>query len=238
MDVAVSPIAMRLFGAPSTERAWYAMGAPLPMTTDRADSKAEGEAPGATSARRYPELDALMDRYARGEDAAFPQLYAALGPRIRMFLMRLCGKPRLADDLLQETFLRVHRARGSFAAGASVVPWSYAIARNAFVDHGRRGKNARTESLDEAAPGAEPEAPEGASPERQLHAQETLAVVRRVLGELPDAHREAFVLTRFEGLSNAEAAQILDTTEGNVRVRAFRAAEAFRKALRGATEEP
>lgn len=238
MDVALSSIAMRPFGAPSSEGAWYAMGAPFPMTTDRADSQARAEAPSATSTRRYPELDALMDRYARGEDAAFRELYAALGPRIRMFLMRLCGKPRLADDLLQETFLRVHRARGSFAPGASVVPWSYAIARNAFVDHGRRGRNARTESLDEATPGAEPEAPAGASPERQLHARETLALVRQVLAELPEAHREAFVLTRFEGLSNAEAAQILDTTEGNVRVRAFRAAEAFRKALRGATEEP
>ncbi len=238
MDVALSPIAMRLFGAPSSEGAWYAMGAPFPMTTDRADSQSRGEAPSATSARRYPELDALMDRYARGEDAAFRDLYAALAPRIRMFLMRLCGKQRLADDLLQETFLRIHRARGSFAAGASVVPWSYAIARNAFVDHGRRGRNARTESLDEAPPGAEPEAPAGASPERQLHAQETLALVRQVLAELPEAHREAFVLTRFEGMSNAEAAQILDTSEGNVRVRAFRAAEAFRKALRGATEEP
>ncbi len=237
MDTTLATPAPPLFGFPGLHLAWYGtVGAP-PMTTDRADSKAEPEARTATSARRYPELDALMDRYARGEDSAFPELYGTLAPRIRMFLMRLCGKPRLADDLLQETFLRVHRARGSFAAGASVVPWSYAIARNAFVDHGRRGRNERTESLDEAAPGAEPEAPEGASPERQLHAQETLKVVRRVLAELPEAHREAFVLTRFEGLSNAEAAQILDTSEGNVRVRAFRAAEAFRKALRGGTEE-
>src|SRR5437773_1890250 len=82
-------------------------------------------------------LDQAMDRYAQGEDAAFSILYAGLQAKLRAFLTRLTGDPPVADDLLQETFMRIHRARGGFEARAAVVPWAYAIARNAWLDHVR-----------------------------------------------------------------------------------------------------
>jgi RNA polymerase sigma-70 factor (ECF subfamily) len=172
------------------------------------------------------EIGALMARYARGEDAAFSDLYRALAPRLRMFLLRLCGRSQLADDMLQETFLRIHRARGSFSDDSSPLPWVYAIARNVCVDHARKGVNrVSSDGVRDSQPSLE------AEPDRVAAAREELAQVRTTLAKLPPHHREAFVLLRFEEMSVAEAARVLGTSESNVKVRAFRAYEAFREAL-------
>jgi RNA polymerase sigma-70 factor (ECF subfamily) len=175
-----------------------------------------------------------MDRYASGDTVAFRELHQQLAPRLRMFLLRLSGRARLADDLLQETFLRIHRARGTFSKGAAVVPWSYAIARNVFIDYARtrKGKGRSSASLDDLPDDNQPIAPRAAAPDAEVVAKEMLDIVRATLEKLPDTHREAFILIRFEGLSVAEAALVLDTSEANVKVRAFRAYEAFRQALK------
>jgi len=178
-------------------------------------------------------LTSVMDRYARGEDPAFDDLYRLGAPRVRGFLLRLCGDLALADDLMQETFIRVHRGRGSFAMGAAALPWLLAIARNALRDHARRAQvrpGTRPVARGEHEP-AQREAPPDARGDEVLAGQEMLEVVRNVLHDLPALQREAFVLLRFEGMSVSEAAQVLGTTEGAVKVRAFRASEALRAAL-------
>jgi RNA polymerase sigma-70 factor (ECF subfamily) len=177
-------------------------------------------------------LDELMDRFARGDDAAFSDLYRQGAPRVRGFLTRLSGDPALADDLTQDTFLRVHRARGNFAAGAAALPWMFAIGRNAFLDHARRAEVRRTEHRDSPGrPQAEGTAPASSRGDEALVAREMLDIVQATLDGLPALQREAFVLLRFESLSVSEAALILATTEGAVKVRAFRAYEALRAAL-------
>jgi RNA polymerase sigma-70 factor, ECF subfamily len=178
-------------------------------------------------------LSSVMDRYARGEDPAFDDLYRLGAPRVRGFLLRLCGDLALADDLMQETFIRVHRARGSFAMGAAALPWMLAIARNALRDHARRVQvRPGTRPVDRSAhEPAQREAPPDARGDEVLAGQEMLEVVRNVLHDLPSQQREAFVLLRFEGMSVREAAQVLGSTEGAVKVRAFRASEALRTAL-------
>ena len=100
----------------------------------------------ASSASPTAALDAAMGRYAEGEDSAFTLVHAGLAPRLRLFLMRLAKSRPLADDLLQETFLRIHRARASFAVGARALPWGYAIARSVYIDH-VRARAVRKESL-------------------------------------------------------------------------------------------
>jgi RNA polymerase sigma-70 factor (ECF subfamily) len=182
-------------------------------------------------------LDEAMERYARGEDPAFDELYRRAAPRLRGFLVRLCGDATLADDLTQEALLRAHRARGSFEAGAAALPWLLAIARNAFLDSTRRartrasvgGRAARR--ADDAAEPPEGEAPPSGRGDEALAAREMLAVVRTTLAAMPSLQREAFILLRFEGLTVSEAAQVLGTTEGAVKLRAFRAYEALRAAL-------
>jgi RNA polymerase sigma-70 factor (ECF subfamily) len=182
-------------------------------------------------------LDEIMDRYARGDDAVFDEIYRRGAPRVRGFLVRLCGDPALADDLTQEAFLRVHRARGGFVTGAPALPWMLAIARNAFLDQARRAQVRRKTSMmvDPEQGGAQPEAPPGTRGDEVLAAREMLDVVRATLEAMPVPHREAFVLIRFEGLSVGEAAQVLGATEGAVKIRAFRAYEALRAVLDRAT---
>src|SRR5438128_536678 len=86
---------------------------------------------------REVSLDEAMDRYAQGDDGAFAVIYTGLEVKLRTFLLRLAGAVPTAEDLLQETFMRIHRARGGFERGARVIPWAYAIARNAWLDHAR-----------------------------------------------------------------------------------------------------
>src|SRR4030095_5319832 len=87
--------------------------------------------------------NAAMERYARGEDQAFSELYDSLAPRLPRYLLRSSGDPGRADDLLQQTMLQIHRARGRFIVGAEVLPWAFAIARRLLIDSIRRRKNER-----------------------------------------------------------------------------------------------
>lgn len=182
------------------------------------------------------ELSRAMDRYAEGDASAFAPLHRGLAPRLRAFLARLVGDAATADDLLQETFFRMHRARGSFQVGAPVVPWAYAIARNVSLDHARASRTRRTERLP-SDPGLEPVDQGAASGESAAIANQAASVVQRVLAGLPPAQREAFILIRYEGFRVQDAAELLGTTPTAVKLRAFRAYEALRAALGESTAE-
>jgi RNA polymerase sigma-70 factor (ECF subfamily) len=196
-------------------------------------SMGQSAAPGpadVSTAADTSALDRAMSRYADGEDTAFGEVFTALAPRLQAFLRRLSGSEELAADLVQETFLRMHRARGSFAKNGAVLPWAYAIARNCYVSHARsfKAKVARS-SVDVT----EHELPTGLdqSAEEAASAKQRAQIVERTLAAMSAANREAFILIRFEGQSVADAAQILGATEGAVKLRAFRAYEQLREAL-------
>src|SRR5271154_204328 len=127
-------------------------------------------------------LDRLMERCATGDDRAFDELYRLAAQRVRGFLIRLSGDSALADDLTQETFVRIHRARGSFAAGAAALPWMFAIARNAFLDHARRESVRRSSSARLAQPR---EAAKDTQGDEVFSAREMLGIVRETLDRLP-----------------------------------------------------
>lgn len=185
-------------------------------------------------------LDALMDRYADGDDTAFAELFGSLAPRIRAFLRRLSGSKELADDLTQETFLRIHQARGSFARGGSAIAWAYAIARNCYISHVRSAKSKLDRaSVDAGRPEFELLAGLEASAEETSIAMQSARAVERALADMTLARREAFVLVRYEGMSVATAARILGVTESALKLRAFHAYETIRKALKDLEgEEP
>jgi RNA polymerase sigma-70 factor (ECF subfamily) len=176
------------------------------------------------------ELDIAMDRYASGDATAFAAIHRALQPRLVAFLARMSSSPTLADDLAQETFLRMHRARATFAPGAAVLPWAYAIARNVLLDHARAAKHRKTERLP-SDPGCEPPDGAGVDGESAAIASEAMRAVERVLARIPASQREAFVLLRYEGLSVEDAAAVLGATKSAVKLRAFRAYEALRAEL-------
>ncbi|HEX2873901.1 MAG TPA: sigma factor, partial [Polyangiaceae bacterium] len=101
-----------------------------------------------------------MERYVDGEADAFDQLYRKLSPTLMGYLLRLTRNRARAEDLLQITFTKVHRARASYLKGAPVLPWAVAIARRSFLDE-RRAAAVRNEDLsaDGSLPEPRPEAP-------------------------------------------------------------------------------
>jgi len=188
---------------------------------DRAQS-----GPGASS-RSLPACDAAMTRYAAGDEAAFAIVYDELSPRLYGYLVRQTRDPARAEDVLQQTFLQMHRARGSFVVGAEVLPWAFAIARRLMIDSFRRGQREVLEAdqTRDERPALDPPA------DALVEAQELATRLQRELARLPETQRAAFELVKQEGLSLAEAAQVLGTTVAAVKLRAHRAYEALRAVL-------
>lgn len=168
-----------------------------------------------------------MERYAAGDDAAFALVYDTLAPRLYGYLLRQTRDGARAEDLLQQTMLHIHRARASFIPGAEVTPWAFAIARRLLVDSLRRGKREILADDGEVDPGVD----KGPAADDLVQARELAKRVEKVLAKLPQSQRAAFELIKNEGLSVAEAAQVLGTTVAAVKLRAHRAYEALRGAL-------
>jgi RNA polymerase sigma-70 factor, ECF subfamily len=171
--------------------------------------------------------DIAMDRYAAGDDGAFGDLYDAIGPRVYGYLLRKTRDAGVAEDVLQQTMLRIHEHRGSFEEGAHVLPWAIAIASRLAVDaHRRRRKEALAPTDAEAdATSPDPDA------EAYAVAGETAKKIRAALDALPENQRVAFELIKQEGLPVAQAAAVLGISVSAVKLRAFRAYEALRKVL-------
>src|SRR6476646_11279917 len=80
-----------------------------------------------------------MNRYADGDASAFPILYDAIAARIEGLVRRRTRDPSRIDDIVQQTFERIHRARGTFIPGSDVLSWAFKIARNLCLDLGAQG---------------------------------------------------------------------------------------------------
>lgn len=176
-----------------------------------------------------------MERYANGDDAAFAEVYDALAPRLLAFLRKSIHDETAAEDILQQTLLQMHRARGSFIAGAAVTPWAYAIARRLIIDRSRRRRVERR--LFSETPSDELLY----EPKAELPAADDLVHVRRLqrrierqLEALPEIQRTAYRLLQQEGMSLKAAAETLGTSVSAVKLRAHRAYQALRAALREA----
>ncbi len=178
----------------------------------------------------------LMQRYQDGDASAFRELYGLLAPRLLGYLMKMARSRALSEDLLQQTFLKVHRARGAYVRGADPLPWIYSIAHRTFIDEARRKKRAivnvgADDEIPEVAAGIDGQT--AASRDESRVDPELAKAALDALAQLPESQREAVVLTKLDGKSVAEAAEIAGTTVGAMKVRAHRGYEALRKLLGG-----
>jgi RNA polymerase sigma-70 factor (ECF subfamily) len=175
----------------------------------------------------------LMGHYCDGEAAAFHALYALLAPRLLSYLVGLVGDRASGEDLLQHTFIKIHEARAVYVRGADPVPWAYTIAHRTALDELRRRRRARTRVTADGELPEEPRAEltgvaEGAAaPSRDTLYRRALAA----LDQLPENQRQALLLTKVHGRTHAEAAAILGSTPGAVKLRAHRAYVALRRLL-------
>jgi RNA polymerase sigma-70 factor (ECF subfamily) len=167
----------------------------------------------------------LMVAYQRGELAAFEGLFDALAVSVRNYLAALARSVDRADDLLQETFLQVHRSRHTYAPPRPVKPWIFGIARNVFLmDRRSRGRKAKHETL---AREDLPELPVTALAEDLPVTGELLAALQ----ELPDDRREAVVLHHIHGFTFKEIGGMLGITGRAAKLRSFRGIQGLRDAL-------
>jgi len=178
-----------------------------------------------------------MDRYADGDTSAFPILYDAIAPRIEGFVKRRTRDASRIDDIVQQTFERIHRARGTFIRGSDVLSWAFKIARNLCLDLGAQGWRERLaggQHGDDEDAHADPIAgavAEVVDAERIATARETLGRLVRAFRALPEPQQLALELVRVEGFSMAVAAENLGVTLPSLKMSVFRGAAALRDAV-------
>lgn len=172
-----------------------------------------------------------MTQYVEGDADAFTALYGYAAPRLLSYLLRMCGARDVAEDLLQECLIKVHKARSGYTIGANPMPWFYAIAHRTFLDHARKQKRTRVRAA--GAPQALPEVAAHITGARNEDYEEPRADmssrIESALATLPASQRQAVVLTKIEGLSLADAAAIAGTTVGAMKLRVHRAYGNLRK---------
>jgi len=181
----------------------------------------------------------LMLAAQAGDTAAFQHLYEKYGRQIVRFARQFCGSQARAEELAQDIFLQVYKARASYEARARFSTWLFRVATNACLSEMRRPEHrTRTASLDAVEEDEEgerrlelpdPEAPEG---EAAALASEKRARLRRLLAQLPPQQRVALLLARAEGFSYDEVAENLGVSVPAVKSLIHRGTVALRDGMR------
>ena len=165
-------------------------------------------------------LETLMAQYQEGDFAAASALIHSISPRLYRFFAAHSSSRAHADDLLQETWLRIHRVRHTWRRGEPALPWFYAIARHVRVDHYRKSARA-------------------AAGERELEAMSLQAATPAhgndafdaLLAPLSEGEREVIEMLKGSGMSLEEVARATSSTVGAVKQKAHRAYRKLRKKM-------
>ena len=168
-----------------------------------------------------------MTGYLDGQLPAFDRLYAALSPRLRSYLLGQCRDAAVADDLVQETFLQLHRSRRTYEPGRPVTPWVFAIARHVYLMH-RRSTGRRLRFHETFA--AETRTGDVVHDDVRMLADQD--VVRRALETVPADQRRALEMHHIEGWSFAEIAERLGIRVNAAKTRAFRGMRKLKRQIK------
>ena len=159
---------------------------------------------------------------------SFDELAKQLSAPLQRYLQRFVGDPYTAEDLLQETLLRISNGLPGFEGRSSPKTWAYSIATRTAIDHLRRIKNslrAVEVDVEGSLPGADEDV------EERLIIDEMNACIREEIDSLPGDYRAAIVLHDLEGLTAAETAEIVGCSLATAKIRIHRARLRLQKAL-------
>jgi RNA polymerase sigma-70 factor (ECF subfamily) len=180
--------------------------------------------------------EALMLAYGAGRAAAFDTLYARHKGPVYRYLLRHCGNAAAADELFQDVWSNVIRARAGYVPSAKFTTWLYTLAHHRLVDHWRAHGQVGFVSIDDdggdakalvdALPGRR-----GDEPETRARSHEIGRRINEALATLPAVQRDAFLLQQEAGLSLAEIAQLTGAVEETVKSRLRYAMTRLRAAL-------
>jgi RNA polymerase sigma-70 factor (ECF subfamily) len=166
------------------------------------------ETPPLTPAPARSEDRRLASGCAAGDSQVFEEVYRLHGPRMKSIAFGYLGNVPDAEDAVQETFLKIHRAAGEYSGEASFGTWAIRILVNTCIDLLRKRKRRGEETpIDDEIPRLDRSSRAG-DPTRRL-------ALARLLAELPEQRRSVFTLFEIEGLSHAEIGEVLGISEGN-----------------------
>ncbi|MCG3174484.1 MAG: ECF RNA polymerase sigma factor SigW [Myxococcota bacterium] len=180
----------------------------------------------------------LFERYRRGEVKAFETLYERHKRAVFRFACRYLGSEGLAEDVMQDVFIKIVRNAAAWEGRSSFTTWMYAITRNQCLDEQRKLAHRRHASLDAPADG-DPEgrtlheltADQQPGAERDSSAREAMERVRQAIANLPEEQREVFVLRQTANIKFKDIAAMLDIPENTVKSRMRYALESIRAEL-------
>jgi len=190
-----------------------------------------------------PDLDpssdaAIMLRVAEGDEAGFNYLAEKYHRPMIHFLYRMVGSYAVAEELAQEVFLRVYRARSSYRAEARFTTWLYRIATNLAVNHARDTKHERTaqtvylDAADEET-GTTPDlADDDPSAEEQMLRDERMAAIRQHVLALPERQRMGVLMHKYQGMDYRQIGEVLKLSESATKSLLFRAYQTLREKLK------
>lgn len=187
---------------------------------------------------RDPDVQ-LMLRVRNGDDAAFAELVDSHQDMLIGFFYQMMQDRPLAEDLAQEVFLRVYRARERYEARARFSTWLFRIATNVARNSKRSQSRKKEVSITVKDSGGMPIrieeqlAVEKSSlmPVRQLHRSELQDVVRKAMETLGERQKTALLLNKFQGMSYAEIGEVMELTPAAVKSLLSRARENLREKL-------
>lgn len=165
----------------------------------------------------------LMLAVKGGSEEAFRELYGLYQKPLANFLFRLCWNRSLAEDLLQEVFLRIWRARETYEPSAKVSTYLFRIATNLWINESARRREQALEDADR---------PSGEDPAEPLVRTEVQKAVKRAIESLPEGERMCVVMSEYNGLKYAEISEILGIPVGTVKSRVFSAMARLREMLK------
>ena len=223
-------------------------GVPEDMATMVLDKPSLGAVPGlwageTTAAGLRPDLDpasdaAIMLRVAEGDESGFTYLVGKYHRPMIHFLFRMVHNQAIAEELAQEVFLRVYRARSSYRAEARFTTWLYRIATNLAVNHARDTRHERTaQTLYLDAPdedtGTTPDlADDGISAEEQMLRNERVKAIRKYVEALPERQKMAVLMHKYQGMDYRQIGDVLKLSESATKSLLFRAYQTLRTTLK------
>ncbi len=181
-----------------------------------------------------------MLAFKSGDARAFSTLVQRHRGPVYNFILRFTGHRQRAEDVLQETWLKVVRSSSEWQPKAKFTTWVYTIARNLCVDSARKESFRKADSLDAPASHDESDgrsmgdlvADEGAaSPARAAHNVRIRPMIEKALESLPTEQREVFLLREYQGIGFKEIAEVTGVNENTVKSRMRYALEGLRKRL-------
>lgn len=178
--------------------------------------------------RTFVVVDRWMERYQQADPEAPAALIGALSPGLLRFFRSQAASREQADDLLQETWMRIHRVRHTYRPGEPVLPWVYAIARRVRIDGYRRTRRITAHEVSmETVP----------EPPVQVAQREVLPSFDALLAALPAPQREVLTMLKIVGLTLEETACATSSTVGAVKQKAHRAYKRLRQVLQAGAKE-